>query len=93
MDLMPTFIDFAGHSHHITPQRSNDAGRGPYKDRNGVLPMSGKSWVPWLQGQEGSIHPQGACTGWELHGRAALRQDQWKILWMREVLLLWVYLC
>ena len=46
--------------------------------------MTGKSWSTWLGGSQDYIWPEGTHIGWELHGRAAFRIDEWKILYMRE---------
>ena len=78
MDLLPTFLDLAGGSHP-----ANSGGRSEYKGRT-VAPMRGKSWIKWFEGGEEKIHDDGIPIGWELHGRAALRMGDWKILWIRE---------
>ena len=80
MDLMPTFLELAG-GHHP----SSDGQKTVYKGRE-VLPMTGQSWGPWLRGQSEAIHSEGISFGWELHGRAAYREGNWKILFMREPL-------
>ena len=73
MDLMPTFLELAGAKH---------PGKGVYHGRE-VLPMTGKDWIPWMTGQETNIYPEGSMIGWELHGRAAFRRGDHKLLWMR----------
>ena len=80
MDLLPTFLALAGGSH---------PGPGTYKGRE-VLGMTGQDWTPWLKGQSDHIWPPDFNLGWELHGRAAYRRGNYKILWMREPVE-WVY--
>ena len=80
-DLMPTFLDLGGARHPVPGPE-----RGTYKGREGVLPMTGKSWVPWLLGKEPHVYGDDEEIGWELHGRAAFRKGKWKILFMREYL-------
>ena len=74
MDIMPTMLDLGGATHSTT-----------YKGRT-VLPLNGKSWVGWLDGKD-KIHETDMVQGWELHGRAAYRQGNWKLLWMRAYLI------
>lgn len=38
----------------------------------------------YLAGDDASVHPLGAETGWELFGRRAIRRDQWKAVWLRQ---------
>lgn len=79
MDIMPTLLDLAGVTHPAAK-----GGPAPYKGRQ-VVPMRGKSWVPWMNGEVKHIHDTVAIpAGWELHGRAAIRQGDYKILFMRE---------
>lgn len=37
--------------------------------------------MPFLRGRREDIHPPGHVTGWEMQGRAALRQGHWKLVW------------
>ncbi|ODN87716.1 hypothetical protein L198_06944 [Cryptococcus wingfieldii CBS 7118] len=64
--------------------------RVPYRGHQ-VYPVSGKSWVPDLRdghtftdkdGDESeAVHGENDHpVGWELHARAALRKDRWKIV-------------
>jgi len=71
MDIAPTFLDLAGLAH---PAPS-------YKGRE-VLPMRGRSLRPWLEGRAGFVHPESTSTGWELFGRRAIRQDDWKAVYV-----------
>jgi arylsulfatase len=74
MDLMPTFLDLAG------AQRPGKVFRG--REVHGIR---GKSWVDWIKGAEKEIHNDEVPIGWELHGRAALRMGDFKILFHREL--------
>jgi arylsulfatase A-like enzyme len=71
MDIAPTFLDLAGIAH---PAPS-------YKGRE-ILPPRGRSLRPWLEGRAEQVHPGGTSTGWELFGRRALRQDDWKAVYV-----------
>ena len=75
MDIMPTFMDLAGAVHPAT----RDA---MWKGQK-VIPMNGVSWVPFLRGGSSEVHDQDVMVGWELHGRAAFRKGDWKILYLR----------
>lgn len=68
MDLMPTFLDYAGVSKP-----------GAIYNGREVLPMRGVSWTPYLNAQQEHIHDDDYITGWELIGHAALRKGKWKI--------------
>ena len=82
MDLMPTFLDLAGASHP-----SKDGKPAMFHGRE-VVPMRGKSWRSWMEGKEGDVHEgkggKEVMMGWELHGRAAYRKGDWKIVYIRE---------
>ncbi|KAJ3536746.1 hypothetical protein NM208_g6593 [Fusarium decemcellulare] len=71
MDIMPTILDIAG-----IPL--------PGKSYNGrpVEPISGKSWVPYLEADKPEIHSKDHITGWELFGRRAIRQGPWKAIYI-----------
>jgi arylsulfatase len=69
MDLAPTVLEMAGAAH---PGAS-------YKGRE-IVPMRGKSMVPYLKGQAEAVHDDQTGTGWELFGRRAIRQGNWKAL-------------
>jgi arylsulfatase len=71
MDITPTFLDLAGVDHPAPT----------YKGRT-VLPPRGRSLRPWLEGRAEAVHPPGTSTGWELFGRRAVRQDDWKALYV-----------
>lgn len=73
MDVAPTLLDLAGVEH---PAPS-------YQGRE-ILPVRGRSLRPWLEGDAEQVHPQGASTGWELFGRRAVRQDDWKAVYVPD---------
>lgn len=73
MDIMPTILDLCNIQHPGTT----------YKGRE-VAAVAGKSWKPYLQGLEHQIHGEDHVTGWELFGRRAIRQGQWKGLFIPE---------
>lgn len=72
MDVAPTFLDLAGVDHPASWQ-----GRE-------VLPPRGRSLRPWLEGRAEAVHPPGTSTGWELFGRRAVRQDEWKAVYVPD---------
>ncbi|KAK5175744.1 uncharacterized protein LTR77_000883 [Saxophila tyrrhenica] len=80
MDLCPTILELAG-VQHPAPQGS----KGVFRGRE-VVSMRGKSWVPFMTGSEASqtaldaIHDGTTSMGWELFGRAAVRQGRWKLV-------------
>ena len=78
MDIMPTILELAG-VHH--PAQGGQ--KGQFKGRT-VEPMRGRSWCPWLNGEDKRIHQDGQVHGWELHGRAALRIGDWKMISIGE---------
>jgi arylsulfatase A-like enzyme len=69
MDLAPTVLEMAGAAHPGTF----------YKGRE-IVPMRGKSMVPYLKGEAEAVHDDQTGTGWELFGRRAIRQGDWKAL-------------
>lgn len=71
MDLAPTILDMAG----ITHPAPNYQGRE-------VVPMRGKSMVPYLSAKEETIHEKDFINGWETCGRAACRRGDWKIVFI-----------
>lgn len=70
-DLAPTFLELAG----ITPPNDRYQGRE-------VLPMTGRSLVPWLKGATAGVHPAGTVFADELFGHRYVRKDNWKIVWI-----------
>ncbi|KAI9362564.1 alkaline-phosphatase-like protein [Zopfochytrium polystomum] len=73
MDILPTFLDLAG-ARHPAP--------GPYRGREKVLAPRGRSWLPFLTGEAAAIHDPNAATGWELFGQRAVRQGDWKAVFI-----------
>lgn len=72
-DVMPTLLALAEAAHPV------EAG-GVYQSRD-VLPMQGRSMWPVLTGEAESVHGDGWVMGWELFGRRAIRQGDWKLTW------------
>jgi arylsulfatase len=70
MDIAPTLLDAAGVSHP-----SQFQGRK-------VLPMMGKSMLPFLEGKADFVRDDSEAVGWELFGRRAIRQGHWKAIWL-----------
>jgi arylsulfatase len=71
MDLAPTILDMAGVQHPAPT----------YQGRQ-VVPMRGKSMVPYLTSQAETIHEKDFINGWETCGRAACRRGDWKIVFI-----------
>jgi arylsulfatase A-like enzyme len=69
MDVMPTILELAGIQHPAVFQ-----GRD-------VLPLRGASMLPALTTPGGRVHAEDEVMGWELFGRRAIRQGDWKIVW------------
>jgi arylsulfatase len=44
--------------------------------------MRGRSMLPYLSGQTDAVHDADTGTGWELFGRRAIRQGDWKALYL-----------
>ena len=74
-DVMPTLLELAGIEH---------PGAGTFQGRQ-VLAMEGRSMLPVLTGASATIREPGDYMGWELFGKQALRQDDWKILYVPSV--------
>ena len=72
MDIAPTMLELAGIRHPDT-----------YDSRE-VLPMAGASWVSMLAGESESPRGPKDWVGFEFLGMRALRQDDWKLLWLHE---------
>ncbi|HKI39901.1 MAG TPA: arylsulfatase, partial [Mycobacterium sp.] len=69
MDIAPTLLELAGAAHPGTAYRGRE-----------VEPMRGRSQVPYLSGDGEAVHDAETGTGWELFGRRAIRQGDWKAL-------------
>ena len=71
MDIFPTVLELAG----TAPPGKTWRGRE-------ISPIKGKSWMPYLRGEEEKIHSHDEITGWELFGRMALRKGDYKALFI-----------
>ena len=71
MDIAPTLLELAGTAHPGTAYRGRE-----------VEPMRGRSLVPYLSGDSEAVHHAATGTGWELFGRRAVRQGDWKALYL-----------
>jgi arylsulfatase A-like enzyme len=71
MDIAPTVLELAGVAHPGTGYRGRE-----------VVPMRGRSMVPYLSGAADAVHDADTGTGWELFGRRAIRQGDWKALYL-----------
>ncbi|OCK78882.1 alkaline phosphatase-like protein [Lepidopterella palustris CBS 459.81] len=71
MDIAPTVLEMAGVVH---PAPS-------YRGRH-IVPMRGKSMIPFISSSSPSIHEVDFVEGWETCGRAALRRGDWKIVFV-----------
>jgi arylsulfatase A-like enzyme len=69
-DIAPTVLELAGAEHP-----------GTYRGR-AVEPIRGRSLVPYLSGDGAAVHAAETGTGWELFGRRAIRQGDWKALYL-----------
>jgi len=70
MDVTPTFLELAGVEH---PAR---------KEGSTVALPQGKSMWPLLAGGETAIRANSDWLGWELFGNRAIRQGDWKLLYL-----------
>lgn len=70
MDVAPTIYQIAGVSHPGTQYQGRE-----------VLPLRGKSMLPYLQGKATGVRGKNDVVGWELGGRKALRKGDWKIVY------------
>lgn len=70
MDIAPTVLDLAGVNYPET-----------YKGKD-MKPMLGKSLVSYLSGKRPLTRTENEYLGWELFGNRAIRQGDWKILWI-----------
>ena len=71
MDIAPTVLELAGTAHPGTTYRGRE-----------VAPMRGRSLVAYLSGDAEAVHDADTGTGWELFGRRAIRQGDWKALYL-----------
>lgn len=68
-DLPATFLELAQTEHPGTE----------YKGRE-VRPYIGTSMVPFLSGEQDSVHGPDYAVAWELNNRMAVRKGDWKII-------------
>ncbi|KAI9148951.1 Arylsulfatase [Paramyrothecium foliicola] len=72
MDILPTVLDLAGIAHPGKQFRGRE-----------VVSVRGSSWRQHLFGQTPSFHDEEKeITGWELFGLRAIREGQWKAIYM-----------
>ena len=69
MDIAPTVLELAGVAHPGTAYQGRE-----------VEPMRGRSLAEYLSGRADAVHDADTGTGWELFGRRAIRQGDWKAL-------------
>lgn len=72
MDVAATLLDIAGVEHPSS-----------YNARE-VAPLQGKSWTPMLTGETESPRGPEDWLGWELWANRAIRQGDWKLLWLHK---------
>jgi arylsulfatase A-like enzyme len=72
MDISATLLDIAGVDYPST-----------YDGRD-IAPLQGKSWLPTLAGEADSPRGPEDWLGWELWGNRAIRQGDWKLLWLHK---------
>jgi arylsulfatase len=70
MDIPATILDAASVSHPTI-----------YEGR-AVEPLQGFSLAPILNGTRNSVRGPSNWVGWELFGNRAIREDNWKLLWL-----------
>ena len=70
MDLTPTFLEVAGVKHPSSQEGST------------LAPPQGKSLWPLLAGKESAIRTGSDWLGWEIFGNRAIRQGDWKLLYL-----------
>ena len=70
MDITPTILAVAGAAHPAI-----------YNGQN-IAPLQGKSLVPVLNDTRLSVRGPSDWLGWEIFGNRALRQGDWKLVWI-----------
>ena len=70
IDVMPTFLDFAGAELDPATVRGRD-----------VVPMDGRSFAGILGGSSEILYGPDEVIAWELHGQRELRRGDWKLVW------------
>ena len=69
-DIPATILDAAGVPHPDTFEGKS------------VVPLQGKPLTPILSNQSAAVRGPDDWTGWELFGNRAIRQGDWKLLWL-----------
>lgn len=69
-DITPTVLDLAGVAHPTSWHG------------HAVLPLEGHSWKPLLRGEGTAVRPATEPVGWELFFRRAIRQGDWKAVYL-----------
>jgi arylsulfatase len=70
MDIMPTVLELAD-----VPAPAGEFGGRP------VEAMQGRSMLPVLEGRTEQLRGETDYLGWEIYGKRAIRQGDWKIVW------------
>ena len=71
-DLVPTLLELAGAAH-------------PARSKGGELaPLQGKSLRPLLEARTEAVRSEQDWLGWELFGNRAIRQGDWKLLYLLQ---------
>jgi arylsulfatase len=73
MDIPPLLLDLAGASY-------------PGEEWHGrkIAPLRGRTMLPYLEGHTEAVHTPDYSAGWELFGRRAIRQGDWKAVYVPE---------
>jgi arylsulfatase A-like enzyme len=71
MDIPPMLLELAGATHPGTHWRGRE-----------IAPLRGHSMLAWLEGTAEAVHSPEYATGWELFGRRAIRQGDWKAVYI-----------
>jgi len=70
MDITPTLLERAGVAHPAS------------REGAAIAPPQGRSMWPLLAGRERAIRTDADWLGWELFGNRAIRQGDWKLLYL-----------
>ena len=70
MDLAAGILDAAGTKHPGSRFEGRD-----------VTPIQGRSFLPWLSGDDENLYSADEGIGWEVFGGRGLRRGKWKITW------------
>ncbi|WP_089340888.1 arylsulfatase [Burkholderia singularis] len=73
MDVAPTVLELAGIAHPVTQYRGRE-----------IAPLKGASLVSYLQRTTSHVHDAEHVTGWELFGMRAVRQGDWKAVFIPQ---------